>query len=82
MKAGLLGLTRHIAMEVAAYNIRVNAVCPGLINTPMVRGTLTEEQIKGYEDSFPIARMGRPEEVADMDNLAAFVHSLKLTFVS
>lgn len=78
-KAGTLGITRHAAKEVAPYNIRVNAVCPGLIDTPMVRGTLSEEHIKGYEDSFPIPRMGQPEEVAD---LVAFLVSDESSYIT
>ena len=78
-KAGILGITRHTAMEVAPYNIRVNAVCPGLIDTPMVRGTLSAERIKGYEDSFPIPRMGQAEEVAD---LVAFLVSNESSYIT
>lgn len=65
-KAGLLGLTRHLAKEMAQYNINVNAVCPGLIDTEMVRKFCLPEQIKKYENSFPIQRLGTPEEVADL----------------
>ena len=65
-KAGVLGFTRHLAGEVAPYNITVNAVCPGLIDTEMVRGTIDEERTRAYARSFPIPRLGRPEEVADL----------------
>jgi 3-oxoacyl-[acyl-carrier protein] reductase len=65
-KAGVLGLTRAMAKEVAPFGITVNAVCPGLIDTEMVRIECTPERIKGYEESFPIARLGSPEEVAQL----------------
>ena len=65
-KAGMLGLTRAIAKEVAPFGITVNAVCPGLIDTEMVRGTIPPEKIRKYEDSFPIPRLGTPQEVADL----------------
>ena len=65
-KAGVLGLTRAMAKEVAPFGITVNAVCPGLIDTEMVRIECTPERIKGYEESFPIARLGTPEEVAQL----------------
>ena len=65
-KAGVLGLTRAMAKEVAAFGITVNAVCPGLIDTEMVRTECTPERIKGYEESFPISRLGTPEEVAQL----------------
>lgn len=65
-KAGVLGLTRHLASEVAADGITVNAVCPGLIDTEMVRTTINSDTVEGYVDSFPIARLGRPSEVAEV----------------
>jgi len=63
-KAGILGLTRQMAKEVAAFNINVNSVCPGLIDTEMVRDNCPPERLRHYEESFPIPRLGRPEEVA------------------
>jgi NAD(P)-dependent dehydrogenase (short-subunit alcohol dehydrogenase family) len=65
-KAGVLGLTRAIAKEVAADGILVNAVCPGLIDTEMVRSHCTTENLRTYERSFPIRRLGTVTEVADV----------------
>lgn len=65
-KAGVLGLTRHLAAETAADGITVNAVCPGLIDTDMVRQSVDAETIAGYERSFPISRLGLPEEVGSL----------------
>lgn len=61
-KAGLLGLTRSMAAQLAANDIRVNAVCPGYIDTPLLpQGDgLTET----YTAGSPMARLGRPDEVA------------------
>ena len=63
-KAAVLGLTRAVAKEMGPYGITVNAICPGLIDTEMVRTDCSAEQIKAYEGSFPINRLGTPEEVA------------------
>ena len=63
-KAGILGLTRHMAKESAPYGINVNAVCPGLIDTEMVRKNVSPSKLKTYEKSFPISRLGTPMEVA------------------
>lgn len=66
-KHGVAGLTKTAALEFAQRGIRVNAVCPGFIRTPMVervldRGAFNEEQIFAAE---PMHRMGKPEEIAE-----------------
>ena len=65
-KAGMIGLTRAMARELAPHNITVNAVCPGLIDTEMVRITIPPEKITEWENTFPIPRLGAPKEVADL----------------
>ena len=65
-KAAVLGITRAVAKEVAQHGITCNAVCPGLIDTDMVRTTVSAEKILNYERSFPIPRLGTPREVADL----------------
>ena len=57
------GLTKSLAKEVAPYNIKVNAVCPGFIETPMT-AKLTEEQLEASVKSIPLGRLGKPSEVA------------------
>ncbi len=63
-KAAILGFTRAVAKETASFGVTVNSVCPGLIDTEMVRSDCSVEQIDKYEKSFPIHRLGTPEEVA------------------
>lgn len=65
-KAGVLGFTRHLASEVAMGGITVNAVCPGLIETRMIWNTISRERMAEYARSFPIPRLGRPDEVASL----------------
>jgi 3-oxoacyl-[acyl-carrier protein] reductase len=62
-KAGLVGLTKALAAEVAPRGITVNAVAPGFIVTPMT-DALTEEQRARLTERIPLARLGRPEDVA------------------
>jgi len=64
--AAVLGITRAVAKEMAGHGITCNAVCPGLIDTSMVRQTVPPEKIRAYEQSFPISRLGTPDEVADL----------------
>jgi len=64
-KAGIIGFTKSLAKEVAPYNIRVNAVAPGFIETDMVRG-LKEEYMDQIIKQIPLNRLGRSEEVAKL----------------
>jgi NAD(P)-dependent dehydrogenase (short-subunit alcohol dehydrogenase family) len=65
-KHGILGLTKCAALEYAARGIRVNAVCPGLVETPMATAMLVSqpEAIKDLLKDQPIGRFARPEEIA------------------
>lgn len=62
-KAGIIGFTKALAREVAPYNIRVNAVAPGFIETDMLEN-LKEEYKSQIIKQTPLGRMGKPEEVA------------------
>jgi 3-oxoacyl-[acyl-carrier protein] reductase len=62
-KAGLIGMTKSMAREVASRNVRVNAVAPGFIVTPMT-DKLNEDQKKALYDQIPMGRLGDPAEVA------------------
>ena len=66
-KHGVVGLTKTASLEYAKKGIRVNAVCPGVIKTPMIdRMTGKDKAVeKQYENMEPIGRMGQPEEVAE-----------------
>jgi 3-oxoacyl-[acyl-carrier protein] reductase len=77
-KAGVLGLTRHFANEVGPYNIRVNAICPGLIETDMVKHRTTDE-IKMLADKLPLKRIGKADEVA---NLVTYLASDEASFIT
>ncbi|NCN95404.1 MAG: SDR family oxidoreductase [Bdellovibrionales bacterium] len=62
-KAGVIGMTKTMAKEFGKLQIRVNAIAPGFIGTPMVR-KMPENVLKGMEDKSPLRRIGEPEEIA------------------
>ncbi|KAH8761571.1 short-chain dehydrogenase [Diaporthe sp. PMI_573] len=68
-KHGVVGLARCAAMDAAPFGIRVNAVCPGPIDTPMLRNAVPEDQRKTMAASLPIGRLGTTAEVVGMISL-------------
>jgi len=77
-KAGIIGLTKALAKEVAAYGVRVNAVAPGFIETDMLKDLSDDFKAKILEH-VPLARMGRVEEVAKVVKFLASDESKYLT---
>jgi len=70
-KHGVVGLTKAAAREYATRNIRVNAVCPGAIKTPLNQD-MPEEMVKPIVEGHPMKRMGTPEEVRCGSGVALF----------
>jgi 3-oxoacyl-[acyl-carrier protein] reductase len=66
-KTGLIGFTKECAREFAAYNIRVNAVCPGVIITEMTAHLRQNEaQLQKWLEDIPLGRLGDPEDVTGL----------------
>jgi NAD(P)-dependent dehydrogenase (short-subunit alcohol dehydrogenase family) len=79
-KAGLLGILHTAANELGPYGIRVNAVCPGLIETPLTTAAFQDESIvKPYFAALPMGRGGQPEEVA---STVAFLASSQASYIT
>jgi NAD(P)-dependent dehydrogenase (short-subunit alcohol dehydrogenase family) len=78
-KAGLVGLTRATALELAPYRIRVNAIAPGLTDTAQPRYGMTEEEIQARGREVPLGRMATPDDIADM---AVFLASEEARYVT
>lgn len=78
-KHGVVGLTRAAAIEYSAQGLRVNAVGPGFIRTPLLEANLTEEMAAMVAQLHPIGRMGEAQEVA---NIVAFLSSDEASFVT
>jgi len=78
-KAGVINLTKVIAVEYAADGIRCNCVCPGAIHTPLLEQSLVDPRIKeGFLRAIPLGRLGLPQEMANVvlflgSDLASFV---------
>ena len=77
-KAGVIELTRSMALELAPA-VRVNAVCPGYILTPMQEAEYTPQMLRACESKIPLGRLGRPEDVAA---LFAFLASDDAAFIT
>ncbi len=84
-KGGSLSLTRNLALDYARENIRVLAICPGSVDSPMLRTTAamessdTEEVVQRWGRGHPIGRLGRPEDIA---HAAVFLASPKAGFMT
>ncbi|HEX2036434.1 MAG TPA: SDR family NAD(P)-dependent oxidoreductase [Chloroflexota bacterium] len=80
-KAGILGLTRNLALDYGPYGIRANAICPGLIlndrSRPRVQADMAEWE--GNVDCYPLGRIGTPQDVA---NAALFLASDEASWVT
>jgi 3-oxoacyl-[acyl-carrier protein] reductase len=71
-KAGIVGVTRATALELAPYRVRVNAIAPGTTDTAQPRYGMSEEELQAAGRQVPLGRMGTPADVAD---LAVFLAS-------
>lgn len=77
-KAGMIGFTKSIALELGSRNIRCNAIAPGFIETEMT-AKLNEDVVKGWRDAIPLKRGGSPEDVA---NVCVFLSSDMSAYVT
>ena len=77
-KAGIVGLTRVLALELGKYNVCVNAIAPGLIDTPLTKG-LREDVLASLIEAQPTKSIGQPEDIA---NAVAFLGSYKTNFIT
>lgn len=78
-KGGVTLLTKAMAIDHAQANIRVNAIAPGPVDTPMLRKGVSQAQVDIFSASLPMRRIGRPEELA---NAALFLASDEASFVT
>ena len=78
-KAGLIGFTRACALDMASFNVLVNALCPGPTLTSMVDSVLNDDEKKTFKEAIPLGRFGRPEEIAQF---AVFLCSELNTYIT
>ena len=78
-KGGITLLTKAMAVDHAKDNVRVNAIAPGPTDTPMLRDNLSQDELDAFAATFPMGRLGRPDELA---NAVLFLASDKASFVT
>ena len=79
-KGGVVNLTRSVADDLAQYNVRVNSVCPGFVDTPMTENLKEDEEFMGHiENMTPLGRMADPEEIA---SVVTFLASDEASYVT
>jgi 3-oxoacyl-[acyl-carrier protein] reductase len=78
-KAGLIGLSKSLALELAPRQITVNVICPGITDTAQPRGHLSEEQLNAQAQKIPLGRIGQPE---DLVGAAVFLASDAAAFIT
>ena len=79
-KAGLNGMVRSLALEWAGEGVRINAIGPGPVETPMVASTLADPQaLTAMQASIPMGRLGQPEEIAEV---VSFLLSRRASFIT
>ena len=78
-KAGIVGVTRAAALELASHKIRVNAIAPGLTDTAQPRYGMSEEELQAAGRQVPLGRIGTPEDVAELAVFLASEESRHIT---
>lgn len=78
-KGGVAMFSRAMAIDHARQGIRVNVICPGPTDTPMLRGAMSPAELEAFADSFPMGRLAQPVEIA---NAALFLASDDASFVT
>jgi NAD(P)-dependent dehydrogenase (short-subunit alcohol dehydrogenase family) len=73
-------MTRSMAAQLGPLGIRINAVCPGFIQTPMLQMALDVDEVRaGFEQAAPLGRIGQPSEIAEA---VTFLMSPKASFIT
>ncbi|MFP4116687.1 MAG: SDR family NAD(P)-dependent oxidoreductase [Candidatus Aenigmatarchaeota archaeon] len=79
-KGGVVNFTRSVADDLAQYNIRVNSICPGFVETPMIEEAMKDEEFRQHVlNMTPMKRVAQPEEIADV---AVFLASEEASYIT